>query len=98
MRGWDRSITRRTCAECHQTPVAGAISQITELRAGRYVGGSFVDAPGGSLINDRAIDASIQERVPEDATVRTFRTSLNTLGDGFVEAVADSTFVAIAAE
>jgi CxxC motif-containing protein (DUF1111 family) len=86
----------QSCAECHQNPVVGAISQITELRAGHLSGGSFVDAPGGSLINDRAIDASIQERVPGAEDVRTFRSSLNTLGDGFVEAINSNTLVAIA--
>src|SRR5262249_11717598 len=45
----------QSCAECHQNPVTGAISQISELRAGHVSGGNFVDAPGGSLINDRAI-------------------------------------------
>src|SRR5215471_12762414 len=42
----------QSCAECHQNPVTGAISQISELRAGhRDASGNFVDAPGGSLIN-----------------------------------------------
>jgi CxxC motif-containing protein (DUF1111 family) len=88
----------QSCAECHQNPVTGSISQITELRAGHTdSAGNFVDAAGGSLINDRAIDASIQERVPSTAeTVRTFRTSLNTLGDGFVEAIDSNTLAAIA--
>ncbi len=87
----------QSCAECHQNPVTGAISQISELRAGHRDGsGNFVDAPGGSLINDRAIDASIQERVPGAEDVRTFRMSTNTLGDGFVEAINSNTLVAIA--
>src|SRR5438067_3550368 len=78
----------QSCAECHQNPVIGGISQITELRAGHNdASGNFVDAPGGSLINDRAIDASIQERVPGAEYIRAFRASLNTLGDGFVECV-----------
>src|SRR5262245_52690038 len=81
-----------SCGECHESPVTGGISQVTELRAGYYDGQTFTAAPGGSLINDRAIDASIQEYVPEDSDVQTFRTSLNTLGDGFVECVADDTF------
>ena len=38
----------------------------------------------------------IQERVPESETVRTFRTSLNLLGDGFVEAIADQTLFDLA--
>ena len=85
----------QSCAECHQNPVTGAISQITEVRAGHFDGVNFVDHPGGSLINDRAIDASIQERVLGGNEVRTFRTSLNTLGDGFVEAIDSNTLVAI---
>jgi CxxC motif-containing protein (DUF1111 family) len=87
----------QACVECHQSPVTGGISQVTELRAGyRGFRGEFRDPPGGSLINDRAIHASIQELVPDDTTIRTFRISLNILGDGFVEAIADETLVAIA--
>src|SRR6266581_4624566 len=43
----------QSCAECHQTPVTGGSSQISELRAGRIQGHTFVNPPGGSLINDR---------------------------------------------
>jgi CxxC motif-containing protein (DUF1111 family) len=88
----------QACSECHQNPVTGAISQITELRAGHTDGfGNFVDAAGGSLINDRATDASIEERVPSTAeNVRTFRTSLNIMGDGFVEAIDSNTLLTIA--
>src|SRR5262245_42669451 len=86
----------QSCAECHQTPVTGAASQISELRAGHFNGFAFVDAPGGSLINDRAINANFQERVPGSETVRTFRMATNTLGDGFVECIDSNTLVAIA--
>jgi CxxC motif-containing protein (DUF1111 family) len=87
----------QSCAECHQNPVVGAISQISELRAGHLnSAGTFVDAPGGSLINDRAVDASIQERVPGAEDVRSFRMSTNTLGDGFVEAINSNTLIALA--
>jgi len=58
---------------------------------------------GRSLVNDRAICPSadfpateIQERVPDSEQIRTFRVSLNLLGDGFVEAVPDQTFVGLA--
>ncbi len=60
---------------------------------------------GRSLVNDRAIcpnaafpSTEIQERVPDSEKIRTFRISLNLLGDGFVEAVADQTFVELAKE
>ncbi|HET8923945.1 MAG TPA: di-heme oxidoredictase family protein [Candidatus Acidoferrum sp.] len=58
---------------------------------------------GRSLVNDRAIcpnaafpGTEIQERVPDSEKIRTFRVSLNLLGDGFVEAVPDQTFVDLA--
>jgi CxxC motif-containing protein (DUF1111 family) len=58
-----------------------------------------------TLVNDRAIcpngqfpDSEIQERVPDSETIRTFRISLNLLGDGFVEAVDDTTLVGLARE
>jgi CxxC motif-containing protein (DUF1111 family) len=86
----------QSCAECHQNPVSGAGSQITELRAGANTREGFEEHPGGSLIHSRAIDASAQELVFSDFRVRAFRASLNTLGDGFVECIADSTLIQIA--
>jgi Predicted thiol oxidoreductase len=86
----------QACSECHQTPVTGAASQIGELRAGHFTGTTFVDHPGGSLINDRAINAAIQELVFTGNEVRTFRVATNTLGAGFVEAINSNTLVAIA--
>jgi CxxC motif-containing protein (DUF1111 family) len=86
----------QSCGECHQNPVTGAGSQITEQRAGRLVGGVFVDHPGDSLIHSRATNADVQERIQENNPVRTLRSSLNTLGDGFVEAIANDTLIGIA--
>src|SRR5690349_3490164 len=85
----------QSCAECHQNPVTGGISQITELRAGHFDGVNFINHPGGSLINDRATDPGCQERVLAGNEVRTFRTSLNTLGDGVVECIDSNTLVSI---
>ena len=87
----------QSCAECHQSPVTGGLSQVAELRAGSFLNGVFSDHPGGSLINDRATDPRIQEHVSDSDNVRTLRTSLNALGDGFVEAIDDATFAAIRA-
>src|SRR5229473_3551455 len=60
---------------------------------------------GRTLVNDRAIcpnaafpATEIQERVPDSEKIRTFRVSVNLLGDGFVEAVPDQTFVDLAKE
>jgi len=61
--------------------------------------------PSRTLVNDRAIcpnaqfpDSEIQERVPDSEKIRTFRISLSVLGDGFVEAVDDTTLVGLARE
>ncbi|PYP38635.1 MAG: hypothetical protein DMD48_08945 [Gemmatimonadetes bacterium] len=60
---------------------------------------------GRTLVNDRAIcpnaafpDSEIQERVPDTDTIRTTRLALNLLGDGLVEAVPESTLLALARE
>ena len=82
----------QACAECHQNPVSGATSQITELRKGRFDGFTFTDPPGGSLNNDRAINAAIQERVAGADNVTALRSSLNILGDAYVEALPDTFF------
>jgi CxxC motif-containing protein (DUF1111 family) len=104
----------QSCRECHQSPVTGGASQVTELRVGHNgPGGNFQNPEipinhgsevikGRSLVNQRAIcpnaafpAVEIQERVPDSETIRTFRTSLGLLGDGFVEAVDDSTLINI---
>ena len=105
----------QSCRECHQSPVSGAASQVSELRVGHQgpdgrfrnpeipIAHGTAVITGRSLVNDRAIcpnaafpNNEIQERVPETETIRTFRLSLNLLGDGFVEAVADQTLIDLA--
>jgi len=98
----------QSCVSCHQNPVTGGISQVTELRVGHNdASGNFISptisindgqntVPNRSLVNDRAICAEAQERTPGSENIRTFRTSLNTLGDGFVEAIDSNTLFAIA--
>ncbi|MBV8904712.1 MAG: hypothetical protein JOZ22_13855, partial [Acidobacteriia bacterium] len=51
---------------------------------------------GRSLVNDRALCAQAQEHVPDAENIRTLRAVLNTLGDGFVEAIDDKTLTGIA--
>jgi CxxC motif-containing protein (DUF1111 family) len=58
---------------------------------------------GRTLINDRAIcpnaanpDIQLQEHMPDAEKIRTNRISLNVLGDGFIEAVADQTLIDLA--
>ncbi len=97
-----------SCVNCHQNPNSGAASQITELRVGHNdENGNFVNPTifindgkntiaGRSIVNDRAIGPQAQEHIPATETIRTLRAALNTLGDGFVEAIDDSTLIAIA--
>lgn len=95
--GLGPNYNAQSCRECHQNPVSGTISQITELRAGTFDGFNFTPHPGGSLIFSRAIDPSIQVRALGTDNVATFRTSLNIAGDGFVEALPDSAFTNVQA-
>src|ERR1700733_12821037 len=98
----------RTCVECHQNPVSGGSSQFTELRIGhRDALGNFVNPTvpindgkdqitGRSIVNDRAVIPEAQEHIPVTENIRALRAALNTLGDGFVEAIDDSTLLAMA--
>src|SRR5262245_29460956 len=49
--GLGPDFNAQACVECHQNPVPGGISQITELRVGHYDDGKFTPHPGGTLIN-----------------------------------------------
>ena len=84
-----------SCVDCHQNPVTGGSSQVTEVRAGHYDGANFTPHAGGSLIHDRAVDELIQPRVLGTDNVRALRSALNLLGDGFIEAIDDSTLIEI---
>ena len=100
----------RACADCHQNPVSGGASQFTELRVGHTdASGNFVNPTipiddgassisGRSLVNDRAVVPEAQEHVPATENIRALRAALNTLGDGFVEAIDDNTLMTIAAQ
>lgn len=95
------------CGTCHsanpqfdpnnfERKLVGATSQIVEKRAGFFNGSTFFDHPGGSLIHDRSLRPNEQERVLPGHNVIALRSTISTLGDGFVEAVGNSTLQAIA--
>src|ERR1700756_99684 len=98
----------RACVACRQSPVSGGSSQFTEIRAGHLdEDGNFVAATvpindgastiaNRSLINDRALIPQAQEHIPDTENIRALRAALNTLGDGFVEAIDDNTLRSIA--
>jgi CxxC motif-containing protein (DUF1111 family) len=84
------------CGECHSVPTIGGSSQVVERRAGRFNGTTFFDHPGGSLIQDRAIDPRVQETVLAGHNVLALRSSISILGDGFVEAIDSNDLVDVA--
>src|SRR5205085_10274041 len=80
--------------------VSGTSSQVSEIRAGHNERTStgqllFKDAPGGSLIQQRAIDPKLQERVPDEEKIRTLRMATSVLGDGFVECISDLDIIGV---
>jgi len=99
----------RACVDCHANPVVGGTSIVSELRVGhRDFAGHFVNptitindgaakVANRSLVNDRAICAEAQERVPGSETIHALRATTSVLGDGFVESIDSKTLLAIAA-
>jgi CxxC motif-containing protein (DUF1111 family) len=85
----------QSCRECHQNIVTGGASQVAEHRTGHTEGDMFFESMGGSLIQSRATAADIVEHVVDTDETRTFRMSTNTLGNGYIECISDSTITAI---
>jgi CxxC motif-containing protein (DUF1111 family) len=93
--GLGPTFSAQSCRECHQNIVTGGASQVAEHRTGRLDLLQFVESVGGSLIQSRSTNADIFERVPFEDSVSTLRISTNTLGAGFVEAIANDTLLRI---
>ena len=98
-----------SCVTCHQNQSTGGASQMTEIRVGHIdpttglfanpvisITGSTIPIKGRSIVNDRAVCPQAQEQVPATENIRTLRAALNTLGDGYVEAIDDQTLIDIA--
>ncbi len=93
--GLGPTYNAQSCRECHQNMATGGASQIVEHRTGHMTDGMFFESQGGSLVQSRATEAEAMELVVFQDDIRTFRLSTNTLGDGYVEAVSNSTLLAI---
>ena len=93
--GLGPTFNAQSCRECHQNIVTGGASQVAEHRTGRLELLQFVESVGGSLIQSRSTHPDIFERVPFEDSVGTLRISTNTLGAGFIEAVANATLFGI---
>jgi CxxC motif-containing protein (DUF1111 family) len=85
-----------SCGNCHHAPSVGGGGAVRGHRAGIFDGTNFIDPPGGSLIDTRALVHNIIPVVPANANVQAFRSTPSALGDGYVEAVPDSTLISIA--
>jgi CxxC motif-containing protein (DUF1111 family) len=91
--GLGPTFNAQACRECHQNIVTGGASQVAEHRTGRMELLQFVESVGGSLIQSRSTHPDVFERVPFEDSVGTLRISTNTLGAGFVEAIANDTLL-----
>jgi CxxC motif-containing protein (DUF1111 family) len=85
----------QSCRECHQNVVTGGASQVAEHRTGHVIAGQFFESLGGSLVHSRATHADMVEVVAVQDDIRTFRISTNTLGAGYIEALSNTTILAI---
>lgn len=77
----------RACADCHDTPVTGASSQVFEHRTN----------DNARLVHDRSTNAETQQHsVFHDHNA--LRPSLSLMGDGFVEDIPDTELISIAGQ
>src|SRR5215470_14305625 len=81
----------------HRGPNGQFVSASVPINDGQQV------IVGRTLINDRAIcpntanpSIQLQEHIPDAEKIRTNRLSVNVLGDGFIEAVADQMLIDLA--
>src|ERR1043166_1551440 len=70
--GLGPTYNAQSCRECHQNVVTGGASQVAEHRTGHTFHDEFFEAPGGSLIQSRATNPEIVERVAQEDNIRTF--------------------------
>lgn len=85
-----------SCAACHNVPVIGGTSTITEVRAGyRDEDGKFHELEGGSLFHLFSLPPhTCQPKIPAEANVIARRAPIAVFGAGMVEAIADETIAA----
>jgi CxxC motif-containing protein (DUF1111 family) len=105
--GSARSLTLEPAQTVIKIPLAGDPANSRKSAGHNDANGNFVAATvpindgansivNRSIINDRALIPQAQEHIPDSENIRALRAALNTLGDGFVEAIDDRTLQAIA--
>jgi CxxC motif-containing protein (DUF1111 family) len=89
-----------SCAVCHNSPGIGGTAPVSEMRAGgRGAGGEFValDPTGETLFHLFSVpNHACQPQIPAEATVIARRVPIPLFGAGLVEAIPDSTILALA--
>jgi CxxC motif-containing protein (DUF1111 family) len=85
------------CGDCHQAPQLGGSSPTTVTRVGHLVGKRYVPGPNGGLVHTRFANKD-ESQIPVAQNIRGLRVSLNLLGDGYIEAIPDEEFLAVAAQ
>ncbi len=82
-----------SCVACHSAGGTGGASNEKVTRFGRLQAGVFssLEHLGGSLLQARAIDPAVQERIPAEANVVALRVATPLFGAGLMEAIADET-------
>ena len=80
-----------SCVSCHSAPAVGGSSATVVTRFGRIEDGIFdpLENLGGSLMQQFAIDPSVQEFIPHEANVMAQRQSTPIFGLGLIEAIPD---------
>jgi CxxC motif-containing protein (DUF1111 family) len=84
-----------SCAACHFAAAPGGASNHQVTRFGRLSDGKFdaLASLGGSLLQARAIDPSLLERIPKEANVVARRVTTPLFGAGLIEAIPDETIL-----
>lgn len=93
--GLGPTYNAQSCRECHQNVVTGGASQVAEHRTGRSENGVFFESLAGSIVQSRATHPDLVELPRFEEDVSALRISTNTLGSGYIEAISNSTLLAI---
>lgn len=93
-----------SCGECHENPVAGGTGDEVETHVGAYLGNTcdLLAHEGGPVVQQHATPALNhamgidREPMPPGATGTALRTTPDVFGLGLIDAVPDSTILALA--
>jgi hypothetical protein len=93
--GLGPSYNAQSCRECHQNIVTGGGSQVTVLRTMRLLKRDYFLSSSGDVLQSRGITPGAVDMLDASDNVRALRLSPTVLGDGYVEAIANDTLLAL---